>query len=118
MIFDPPVDAGADQVTATIPVALSAVAAVIVGAPAGATKVIVIAALAVPVSTAFPATTVTEYVAPAVRPEMLQVVLVVVHVEALPPPLGVTDAVYPVIAEPPLFEGGVQLIAAVDEPDT
>ena len=59
-MLDPPVDVGEDQVIETIPEVLSPATVVIDGAEAGATKVKEIAELAVPVSTALPATTVTE----------------------------------------------------------
>ena len=59
-MLDPPVDIGEDQVIETIPEVLSPETVVIDGSDAGATKVKEIAELAVPVSTALPATTVTE----------------------------------------------------------
>lgn len=68
----------------------------------------------VPLPLLFSATVVIEYVVPGARLFVVIVVVVDDSVIAVPPPIGVRVAVYPVIAPPPVDVGAVtEIVAAV-----
>ena len=67
----------------------------------------------VPVPLLFSATVVTEYVVPGAKSLGEIVVVVDVSVIAVPPPRGVSVAVYPVMMPPPVDVGAVTEIVAV-----
>jgi hypothetical protein len=70
----------------------------------------------VPLPLLFSATVVTEYVVPGARVVGEIVVVVDVSVIAVPPPIGVSVAVYPVIAAPPVDVGAVtEMVAALED---
>lgn len=70
----------------------------------------------VPLPLLFSATVVTEYVVPGARFVGEIVVVVDVSVTAVPPPIGISVAVYPVILAPPVEVGAVtEIVAALDD---
>jgi hypothetical protein len=107
VIAEPPLLPGAENVIVACP--LPAVAVPMVGVPgvvAGVIELLVAEADPVPIS--FVAVTVKVYVVPLVRPVMT--IGEAPPVAVIPPTLEVT--VYEVIAEPPLFTGGVNVTTA------
>jgi len=69
----------------------------------------------VPLPLLFSATVVTEYVVPGARVVGEIVVVVDVSVIAVPPPIGVSVAVYPLILPPPVDVGAVTVMVAALE---
>jgi hypothetical protein len=107
VIAEPPLLTGAVNVTVTWP--LPAVAVPIVGAPGTVDGVTEFeATLGRPVPLAFVAVTVKVYAVPLMS--TITVIGLAVPVEVIPPGFEVT--VYPVIAEPPLLDGAVNVTVA------
>jgi hypothetical protein len=106
-------DAEIDVVTGVISIpTVPLIDAADVVTKSGVVKVVVVDV--VPVPLLFSATVVTEYVVPGAKLLGEIVVVVDVSVIAVPPPRGVSVAVYPVIAPPPVEVGAVtEIVAAV-----